>query len=200
MPVDCHFSAKCQHTIINESFFSIECNNFLCAAEKREVSAELTCLTALLFVHFVASLIGFHYLGCIEKWVCLSTSYVLICFLLFFVAANRRLCTREWRGLGIHHQIWWLPERGAHYYPAGLIVWYLDLVLDCRNADSRSLQEDLLKVNVVPPLGPCSGPALSSTIRLLNGALAVWRRKNCSLVWWHHLSSRMDSLFSFAVC
>lgn len=58
----------------------------------------------------------------------------------------------------------------------------------------------LTKSDGVPPLGPCSAPALSSTIRLLSGALAVWRRKNCSLVWWHHLSSRMDSLFSFAGC
>lgn len=47
----------------------MERDNFLGAPEKHEVSAELTCavLTAVLFAHFVASLIGFHYLGRIEK-------------------------------------------------------------------------------------------------------------------------------------
>lgn len=47
----------------------MERDDFLGAPEKHEVSAELTraVLTAVLFAHFVASLIGFHYLGRIEK-------------------------------------------------------------------------------------------------------------------------------------
>lgn len=35
-------------------------------------------VTAALFVHLMSSLIGFHYLGCMAKWVCLSTFHVLV--------------------------------------------------------------------------------------------------------------------------